>query len=441
MSLQDKWGHLVKIQALLKRNIYRILSRQFALYIVKDLKMHPWYPDSWRNYLYEQAPAYANKQRLESVLLQLSHLPPLVLPQEIEQLKNNLSKAAQGNLFILQGGDCAESFDNCQESVIGNQLKTLMQMRVILSQTIKKPIICIGRIAGQYAKPRSSATQTVNGLTLKSYRGELINQALFSKKAREPNPDLMLKGYYHAAATLNFIRAHLQVTDYNTGAFYTSHDALHLPYEQALTRLSPNKTYYNLSTHLPWIGMRNAFKNSAHVEYMRGIQNPIGIKIGPDLPPHELLALLHELNPDNVAGRILLITRLGHQQITRSLPPLIKAVQQARRAVTWSCDPMHGNTYITHQGIKTRDFDVLCAELKEALRIHHMFSSHLGGVHFELTGEKVTECIGGPAKLNETHLSAAYHSLVDPRLNDVQALAMAQELAAAYAAETLEAVT
>lgn len=437
--------------------------------------MNKWSPVSWQQFNYEQAATYPDEQQLLKVVDQLSTLPPLVTSGEIKKLKKSIAKAGRGEAFILQGGDCAESFNDCRSDIISNKLKILLQMSLILIHGMKKPVVRIGRIAGQYAKPRSSDLETINGVTLPSYRGDLVNSQLFDAESRKPNPELLLKGYSHAAMTLNFIRAlldggfadltqpqrwDLQFMDHSPQAeeyrnivrslsdsitfmqtiegfgssqlnnidFFTCHEALHLHYEQALTRNIHDGLWYDLSTHLPWIGMRTAKTNSSHVEFLRGISNPVGIKIGPSATPDWIQDIIELLNPNKEEGRLLLITRLGADKIDELLPPLIKAVQKTGCPVTWCCDPMHGNTESTSDGIKTRHFDNILSELLQAVKIHRDNNSYLGGVHFELTGENVTECIGGARGLNEDDLKRAYTSLVDPRLNYEQSLEMAIQL-------------
>lgn len=436
--------------------------------------MNPWSPESWQKYPYLQAATYTNPDHLASVVTQLKELPPLVIRDEIHQLKKTIALAGEGKTFILQGGDCAESFRDCKAEIISNKLKILLQMSLVLLYGMRKPIIRIGRIAGQYAKPRTSDFETINNITLPSYRGDLVNAPEFTEEARFPNPELLLKGYSCAAITLNYIRALLnggfadlhkpkrwdlsfmthssqakayqaivdsiansldfldsidgiRSSSLNKVDFYTSHEALHLHYEQALTRQREGK-WYNLSTHLPWVGMRTAKPDSAHVEYLRGIQNPVGIKIGPSADKAWLLDMLQQLNPEKEPGRILLITRMGAKEIDKHLPPLIEAVQSSDIPVTWSCDPMHGNTETTVDGIKTRHFDNILSELQQAFQIHQKMGSFLGGVHFELTGDNVTECMGGARGLTSGDLKTAYHSLVDPRLNYEQSLEMALQL-------------
>lgn len=437
--------------------------------------MQTWSPTSWLRYSYQQAPTYPDPVHLAAVVEQLTQLPPLVTSGEIKRLKHAIARAGRGEAFILQGGDCAESFADCRSDIITNKFKILLQMSLVLMHGMRKPIIRIGRIAGQYAKPRSSDYETINGVTLPSYRGDLVNSPEFTRLARIPNPDLLLKGYGCAAMTLNFIRALLdggfadlqhphqwdlrfiehskQANEYhailhsisnamtflksidglednhiNNVDFFTSHEALHLHYEQALTRNLRDGHWYDLSTHLPWIGMRTATLNSAHLEFLRGVQNPIGIKIGPNATTQWLTDVLQILNPNREEGRILLISRMGADHIDAHLPPLITAVQATNIPVTWSCDPMHGNTESTHDGIKTRHFDTILLELQRAVVIHRKMGSYLGGVHFELTGENVTECIGGARGLTAHDLKHDYQSLVDPRLNYEQSLEMAIQL-------------
>ncbi len=442
--------------------------------------MHSWSPTSWQHYNYEQAANYPDKEHLNRVIKQLSQLPPLVTTDEVDRLKKAIAMAGRGEAFILQGGDCAESFNDCRAEIITSKLKILLQMSLVLLFGLRKPIIRIGRIAGQYTKPRSSDFETIQGVTLPSYRGDLVNLSSFDAESRTPNPDLLMQGYNYAAITLNYIRALIdsgfadlhhpqrwdlgfvehstQAKEYHTIVrsignsldflksidglrhsnlskvdFYTSHEALHLHYEQALTRSSRNGKWYDLSTHLPWVGMRTAKPNSAHLEFIRGIENPVGIKVGKDTTPEWLTKMLHLINPQREDGRILLISRMGANHIHDELPRLIKSAKDTNIPVTWVCDPMHGNTESTADGVKTRHFDKILNELQSALKIHRDMGSHLGGVHFELTGENVTECIGGARGLSEHDLKEAYHSLVDPRLNYEQSLEMSIQLAREFA--------
>ena len=437
--------------------------------------MRTWSPTSWQQFSYQQAASYPDESQVDRVVEQLGQLPPLVTSGEIKNLKKALAMAGRGQAFILQGGDCAESFNDCRSDTISNKLKIMLQMSLVLLHGMHKPIIRIGRIAGQYAKPRSSDFETINGVTLPSYRGDLVNSPEFDAQSRIPNPKLMLQGYSCAAMTLNFIRALLnggfanlnhphkwdlsfvehsaQASEYSQIVssiadsldfleaidgirsssidkvdFYTSHEALHLHYEQALTRQLNDGHWYNLSTHFPWIGMRTAQLDSAHLEFMRGVQNPIGIKVGPSASKEWINDVLQLLNPQREEGRVVLITRMGAQKIEDLLPPLIEAVKATNIPVTWSCDPMHGNTETTEDGIKTRHFDNILSELQQALNIHRQLNSHLGGVHFELTGDNVTECIGGARGLDAQGLKEDYRSLVDPRLNYEQSLEMALQL-------------
>lgn len=432
-----------------------------------------WSPSSWRERDALQQPAYRNPVELEQVLDQLRGLPPLVTSWEARALKTQLAEAAEGKRFVLQGGDCAERFDDCKTDIITNRLKILLQMSLVLVFGLKTRVVRIGRFAGQYAKPRSSDVETRQGRTLPSYRGDIINGPAFTPEDREPDPQRMLRAYSSSAMTLNLVRAlaesgfadlhHPEYWDLNfvqhaplaaeyremvdairdavafmetvsdsplhsleRASFFTSHEALHLPYEEALTRyVAHQEGAYNLSAHLPWIGARTADADGAHVEYMRGIMNPIGLKVGPSMSPDELARLVRILNPDAEAGRLTLITRLGVGRISDALPGLIEAVRRTGTPVVWMSDPMHGNTELTDSGIKTRRFENILSELEQAFDVHAAEGSRLGGVHFELTGENVTECTGGARGLDETDLLHAYTSQVDPRLNYEQALEMA----------------
>lgn len=435
-----------------------------------------WTPNSWKQRTAHQQPAYQNADAVARVVAEMGRLPPLVTSWEVEQLRGELARAAHGDAFVLQGGDCAESFDDCRSEPIAAKLKILLQMSLVLVHGTRKPVIRIGRIAGQYAKPRSADNETRGDVTLPAYRGDIINRDGFTPEEREPDPVLMLRAYERAGLTLNFIRAltdggfadlhHPEYWDVSfaqgaareqyekvvttiresldfvsaiTGVesevlrrvdVYTSHEALALPYEQAQTRQVPRRAgWYNLSTHFPWIGMRTAQLDGAHVEFFRGIRNPIGIKVGPAMTIDWLLGLLDILDPANEAGRITLIHRMGATKVAEKLPPLIEAVRAANRNVLWVCDPMHGNTETTPQGIKTRRFDNIVGELEQSFALHAQLGSRLGGVHVELTGEDVTECVGGARGLTELDLERAYKSRVDPRLNYEQALEMAMRIA------------
>jgi 3-deoxy-7-phosphoheptulonate synthase len=429
-----------------------------------------WTPETWRTKPAAQQASYGDEQALARVLHEMANLPPLVTSWEIENLKAELAKAARGDAFVLQGGDCAESFDDCRSDPIAGKLKILLQMSLVLVHGTRKPVVRIGRIAGQYAKPRSAESETRGEVTLPAYRGDIINRDAFTAEDRAPDPTLMLRAYERAALTLNFIRAlidggfadlhHPENWDVSFAAgspnaaqyerivesiresldfvsaitgvenevlrrvtMYTSHEALALPYEQAQTRKVPRRSgYYNLSTHFPWIGMRTAQLEGAHVEFHRGIRNPLGIKIGPAMTVGWLLGLLEMLDPQREPGRITLIHRMGADKIREKLPTLVDAVNRTGRRVLWVCDPMHGNTETTPQGIKTRRFDKIVSELEQSFELHTELGSRLGGVHIELTGENVTECVGGARGLSETDLERAYKSRVDPRLNYEQAL-------------------
>lgn len=403
---------------LTKHRLYNgLLNRLF-----KDC-MNPWSLTSWKTYRYHQAVVYSDKTHLNKVIDELKSLPPLVSQGEVEQLKQSILKAGKGEAFILQGGDCAELFSDCRADIIDNKLAILLEMSSILQRSLNKPIVQIGRIAGQYAKPRSFEQEIIDGISLPSYRGDLVNSSVFNLTARTPNPELLLQGYRYAAITLNYIRALVAGSTH----FFASHEALNLDYEQALTRPYTNQ-WYNLSTHLPWIGLRTASIDSAHVELLRGVANPIGIKVGPKTSVDTLLQLLNTLNPKGEEGKLLLITRMGANQVSACLPNLIKRVLDSTIPVTWSCDPMHGNTEITKEGLKTRHFNNIMLELEQTLTLHAQLGSHLGGVHLELTGEHVTECLGGMRELTSSDLNQAYHTLVDPRLNYEQSLELAFKL-------------
>ncbi len=441
-----------------------------------DIMPADWTPDSWQMKTIRQMPKYPDPAALQTALNQLAKLPPLVTSWEIENLLEDLAQAAAGQRFILQGGDCSENFDECESSTIAGKLKILLQMSVVLIHGSKKPVTRVGRFAGQYAKPRSSDEETRDGVTLPSYRGDIVNRAAFTPADRIPDPQLLLRGYYNAALTLNFIRSLIDggfadlhhpeywelgfvehaskpekyqqmvaeitesinflevisgkpMSDFSRVEFYTSHEGLHLHYEQAQTRRVPRRDgWYNLSTHLPWIGDRTRAIDGAHIEYFRGISNPIGVKVGPSIQPADLVELIRVLNPRDVPGRLMLIHRFGDQKISDCLPRLVGAVQQAGKTVVWCCDPMHGNTETAGQ-YKTRDFTKILSELEQAFDIHRVQGSNLGGVHFELTGEDVTECTGGARGLKANDLGRAYRTQVDPRLNYEQALEMAMLIA------------
>lgn len=443
-----------------------------------------WNPESWRAKLAAQQVRYDDPDAVARAVAKLSALPPLVTSWEIERLRTLFADAQEGKRFVLQGGDCAETLADCRPEPIAAKLKILLQMSLVLVQGLRRPVVRVGRFAGQYAKPRSSMTETrrVDGaeVTLPSYFGDLVNQADFTEQARRPDPHLMVRGYQHAAMTLNFIRSLIdggfadvhhpeywdlsflrhaslpaerreayervsrslaealefmealgeaQVHELSRVEFFTSHEALNLLYESAQTRRVPRRTgWYDLTTHLPWIGERTRALDGAHVEFMRGIANPVGVKLGPKADPAEVVELTGALNPDNQPGKLVLITRMGVGSVDASLPGLVEAVTRAGRRVLWVADPMHGNGIVTRDGTKTRSFDAISEELRKTCAVHRSLGTVLGGVHFELTGEDVTECIGGASGVTEACLSRNYASLCDPRLNYQQSLELAFEL-------------
>ncbi len=436
-----------------------------------------WHPASWQGRAAQQQPTYEDPAALAQVVAELSRLPPIVVSWEIEALRERLAAAQRGQAFLLQGGDCAETFADCESDSIAKKLKILLQMSLVLLHGLKKPIIRVGRMAGQYAKPRSAETETRDGVTLPSFRGDLVNRPAFTAEARRADPQLLLRGYERAALTLNFARALVDggfadlhhpeywdlgfvkhaplkdayqrivqsigdALDFFEGIsrrrvheatlvdFYASHEGLHLLYEQAQTRFIPRQSrWYNLSTHMPWIGMRTAQLDGAHVEFFRGISNPIGIKIGAAMDAAWLQGLIGTLNPQNQPGRLTLIHRFGVKEIETALPKMIDAVRESGQTVLWVCDPMHGNTETSTAGLKTRRFENILKEVDLAFRIHAEHGSRLGGVHVELTGDDVTECTGGARGLTDTDLQRAYRSTVDPRLNHEQALELAMLIA------------
>ena len=434
--------------------------------------VNDWTPNSWQQKTAQQQAIYSDPAHLDQVVQTISRLPPLVTPWEVDALKGKLARAAQGKMFVLQGGDCAESFEQCDPAAIAAKLKILLQMSLVLIYAAQKPVVRIGRIAGQYAKPRSAAEEVRDGVALPSYRGDLVNRSGFTEQDRAANPELLLRGYERAALTLNYLRGladggfadlhhpenwkldfarssvlsseyeaivasvrdalHFMETiagsDTSTRRvdIYTSHEALILHYEQAQTRQpATHRGWYNLSTHMPWVGMRTADLEGAHIEYARGIRNPIAVKIGPNMTRDWITDMLRILNPQNEAGRLTFIHRLGAGKIAEHLPRLIESVQKTGHTVLWLVDPMHGNTEETSDGIKTRRFENILREIEQAFDIHQQMGSVLGGVHFELTGENVTECIGGSSGLTAEDLKRAYKSPVDPRLNYEQSLEMA----------------
>lgn len=433
-----------------------------------------WQPDSWQQKPVSQQINYGDTEALYDAIKQLRQLPPLVSASEVDNLKAQIALAQEGKHFILQGGDCAESFVDCNANSISRKVRMLVNLSLLLSSKLNKPVSRIGRIAGQYAKPRSQLDETIDGETYPSYRGDLVNHIHFSESARTPSPDRMLQGYSYASLTLNYIRALLEsdleqllqldletqalldlkanaqlhkslhdfqkmsalfhrVTPHQPSArglfdLFTSHEALHLHYEQALTRQHENGKWYNLSTHFPWVGMRTANPNSAHIEYLRGIENPVAIKVGPKMEVSHLLELCNIINPDNTAGRLTLIHRFGYKHIAEKLPAMINGIQHAGLKVLWCCDPMHGNGQTTKNSIKTRHFDDIQSELFQAFDIHKENGSILGGLHLEMTPEAVMECTGSSYGVTDNELDKAYTSLVDPRLNLGQAFELIDSL-------------
>jgi 3-deoxy-7-phosphoheptulonate synthase len=431
--------------------------------------MSTWSPNSWHGLPIQQQPNYADAVRLESVLEQITSLPPLVHPGEVDALRAKLAAAGRGEAFLLQGGDCAERFIDCAKTPIERKLKILLQMSLVLTWGARLPVIRVGRIAGQFAKPRSKSMETVEGREIHSYRGDNVND--HSVDNREPDPDRLLQAYHHSAATLNYLRALLDGgfadlqhpehwdlsfvqeadarSDYEdmidrihdtldfmraTGVgeaetwkrvdFFTSHEGLLLAYEQAHTEAIGGR-HYNLGAHMLWIGDRTRQLDGAHIEYFRGLANPLGLKVGPSMGCDELVEVVQRLNPENDLGRLTLITRFGADKVSTQLPPLIDAIQSAGCQVVWSSDPMHGNTTSTPSGVKTRDFNRIVAELEAVFSAHRAAGTVLGGVHFELTGDDVTECTGGAQGLSAEDLSRSYQSYCDPRLNYAQSLELA----------------
>ena len=439
-----------------------------------------WSPDSWRGKPIQQAPAYPDARALEAVERQLAGFPPLVFAGEARKLRRALGKVATGEAFLLQGGDCAESFAEHSADNIRDFFRLFLQMAVVLTFAGSCPVVKVGRVAGQFAKPRSAGTEVVDGLELPSYRGDIVNDIDFAAQARTPDPERQVSAYRQSAATLNLIRAfatggyanldnahrwmlgfvkdspqssryrelaeritetldfmraigidpevhpEMRITD-----FYTSHEALLLGFEQAMTRVdSTSGDWYATSGHLIWIGDRTRQLDHAHVEYFRGIKNPIGIKCGPSLGADELLKLIDVLNPDNEPGRLTLICRFGADKAPKHLPQLVQAVKREGRGVVWSCDPMHGNTIKAANGYKTRPFEAIMQEIRTFFGVHRAEGTHAGGIHLEMTGKNVTECTGGARALTDADLHDRYHTYCDPRLNAEQALEVAFETAA-----------
>lgn len=434
-----------------------------------------WAPDSWRGSPILQVPEYQDQAKLDAAEESLRAQPPLVFAGEARKLKEQLARVSEGKAFLLQGGDCAESFAEFSANNIRDTFKVLLQMAVVLTFGASCPVVKVGRMAGQFAKPRSEPTETQDGVALPSYRGDIVNNIEFLPEAREPDPGRMVQAYNQASATLNLLRAFAQggfadlhqvhrwtldfVGDSPQGEeyrelatrigealgfmeacgitaeavpqvretdFYTSHEALLLWYEEALTREdSLTGDWYDCSAHMLWIGDRTRQLDSAHVEFLKGVKNPIGMKCGPTSDPDELLRLIDVLNPANEAGRLTLITRMGHQNVEKHLPGLIRAVEREGAKVVWSCDPMHGNTIKAASGYKTRPFDQILEEVRRVFDVHQAEGTYAGGVHFEMTGQDVTECLGGAQAISDDSLSQRYHTHCDPRLNASQALELA----------------
>ena len=436
--------------------------------------MTAWSRSSWRDKPIKQQPTYPDQVRLKEIEEQLKNYPPLVFAGEARNLKKSLADVCEGKAFLLQGGDCAESFSEFHAHNIRDTFKVMMQMAVVMTFAGGVPVVKIGRLGGQFAKPRSSDTETIDGMTLPSYRGDIINGVEFSETARIPDPYRMVQAYNQSAATLNLLRAFAsggladlhQVHAWNLGFvgqneltkkyeelsrqiddslrfmaacgitsdnyrtlretdFYTSHEALLLNYEEAFTRQdSLTGEWYDVSSHMLWIGDRTRQLDGAHVEFMRGIKNPIGIKAGPSMDPEDLIRLCDVLNPENEAGRLNIIVRMGADKVADGMPALIRAIEREGKKVLWSCDPMHGNT-ITSNGYKTRPVDAVLKEMKQFFQVHKSEGTYAGGVHLEMTGKNVTECLGGSFEITSENLKSRYHTHCDPRLNADQSLELA----------------
>jgi len=434
-----------------------------------------WNPDSWRSLPVEQQPDWPDADALANVEARLKGLPPLVFAGEARNLRARLADVCEGRAFLLQGGDCAESFAEFHADNIRDTFRVLLQMAVVLTYGAKLPVVKVGRLAGQYAKPRSAGTETIDGVELPSYRGDMVNGMAFEAEARRPDPERLVQVYNQSAVTLNLIRAFAQggyadlneVHRWNMGfvgnspqgaryrdladrltetlefmaacgmtsttapqigetEFYTSHEALILGYEEALTRVdSTSGDWYDCSAHMLWIGDRTRQLDAAHVAFLRGVKNPIGLKTGPSMDPDELIKLIDVLNPENEAGRLTLISRMGADKVADKLPVLVRRVKDEGRKVVWACDPMHGNTVKSSTGYKTRPFDQILAEVRGFFAVHQAEGTYPGGVHFEMTGQDVTECLGGAQAITEESLQDRYHTHCDPRLNASQALELA----------------
>ncbi len=450
-----------------------------------------WSPESWRSKPIVQVPDYPDQKALDDAEARLATFPPLVFAGEARDLKKTLAQVCEGQGFLLQGGDCAESFLEHRADNIRDFFRVFLQMAVVLTYAGGSPVVKVGRIAGQFAKPRSSPNEKRGDVELPSYRGDIINGPEFTPEARIPDPQRQIEAYRQSAATLNLIRAFAtggyadleRVHQWNMGfvqdspqghryqeladritetlgfmracgitsentpqlratSFYTSHEALLLGYEQALTRRdSTSGDWYATSGHMLWIGDRTRQPDHAHVEYFRGIKNPIGLKCGPTLEPDGLLKLIETLDPKNEPGRLTLICRFGHDKVEKHLPKLIRAVEKAGRKVVWSCDPMHGNTISAATGFKTRPFDRILKEVEAFFDVHRAEGTHAGGIHVEMTGQNVTECTGGATAISEAELQDRYHTHCDPRLNADQALELAFLVAERMKQERLSRTT
>jgi 3-deoxy-7-phosphoheptulonate synthase len=462
--------------ALIIENATKHLFKKFTKQNLMTLfSSNSWSPNSWRQKPIRQQPPYEHISELEAVEQQLRRFPPLVFPGEMRRLEQQLALVAKGDAFLLQGGDCAESFMEFSDHNLRSFFRVILQMTVALMYGAGKPVVKVGRIAGQFAKPRSSDNETIDNITLPAYRGDMINGIDFTPEARRPDPERLIKAYNQSAAALNYLRALAKggyaslhrinqwnmdfiahspqgkrfqdvanrideclafirscgldlhdVEQLRDADFFTSHEALLLPYEEALTRFDDETgRYYVGSAHMLWIGDRTRHPEEAHVEFLRGVANPIGCKVGPSTEIDTLLRVIDLLNPENIPGRLTLICRMGADHIDTILPPIVERIKNEGRHVIWSSDPMHGNTVKSPNGYKTRPFNQILSELRQFFAIHQSLGTHAGGVHFEMTGQDVTECIGGAQAISETNLRDRYHTHCDPRLNASQSLEMA----------------
>ncbi len=437
-----------------------------------------WTKSDWKTYTALQQPVWPDQKKLDQVTSELALLPPLVFAGEIRTLKKHLAQAVKGKAFLLQGGDCSENFSQVQAPIIRETLKVLLQMAVVMTYAGEKPIIKVGRIAGQFAKPRSSDTEMVDGVELPSYRGDMVNKITPTLQDRTPNPKYMLKGYHMAASTLNLLRAFTRggyatlhgvhawnqefvaqspmgrsyarlakqidqaikfiniigiptdIPQIDQTQFFTSHEALLLPYEEALTRIdSTTGDWYDCSAHMVWIGERTRQVENAHVAFLKGVLNPIGVKVGPDHDVDNIKQLIDALNPENEPGRLTLITRMGSQTIEKKLAPLLREMKKEGYHIVWSCDPMHANTFTSNSGHKTRDFNDILKEITRFFEIHWAEGTIPGGIHLEMTGQNVTECVGGARNIVSEELQNRYDTTCDPRLNAEQSLEVAFQIA------------